>query len=190
MPPSMTSDSVYHFNLVAEAWARTAALDTAMVHASLAAAEVSAGNRVLDAGCGSGLLLPALLDRIGPSGRIVALDSARRMLAIAARRHADPRIRYVCSDLASYDGIDGPFDTAVCCRFLHLCPDPLQAIVKIAGWLRPGGRLLVMHELPVADTRGESQTVGELRLMLSGSGLTLIQDLAVDSWSILAAHTG
>ena len=181
----MTSDSVFHFNLVAEAWSRTAVLDTAVVDASLAAADMPAGACVLDAGCGSGLLLPSLLERIGPSGRVIALDNARRMLAIAARKHADPRVRCVCSDLTAYDGIGGPFDTVVCCRFLHHLADPLLSVKKMAGWMRPDGRMLVMHELDGSDLPAAPNIVSELRRMIAGAGLTPEQDMTVGNWVIM-----
>lgn len=142
----MTSDSIPHFNQIAEVWARVAGLDPSVRDAALDAACIPAGGAVLDAGCGSGLLLPALLSRIGSGGRIVALDGARRMLAIAARQTPDPRIRYVCLDLSDYDGGDGPFDTAVCCRLLLHLHDPATALARMAGWLRPDGRLVVFHE--------------------------------------------
>jgi 2-polyprenyl-3-methyl-5-hydroxy-6-metoxy-1,4-benzoquinol methylase len=181
----MTSDSVFHFNLVAEAWSRTAVPDAAVVDASLDAACMPAGACVLDAGCGPGLLLPFLLERVGPTGRIVALDSARRMLAIAARRHGEARIRFVCSDLSAYDGLGGPFDTIVCCRFLHHMPDPLLSARKMAGWMRPEGRLLIMHELDGSDPPAAQKNVGDLQRMLAGASLALDQELSVGNWVIM-----
>jgi ubiquinone/menaquinone biosynthesis C-methylase UbiE len=53
-------------------------------HARIAGlAEVGAGQRVLDLGCGNGNGLPALLEAVGPTGRVVALDRDAASLALA-----------------------------------------------------------------------------------------------------------
>ncbi|MBP7402129.1 MAG: methyltransferase domain-containing protein [Clostridia bacterium] len=142
--------SVGHFNQIAEEWARLATIPDGVGEAALDALDLSAGSCVLDAGCGTGPLFAALLDRIGPDGRAVGLDPARRMLAIAARRLRDPRLRLVCLHIGEYDGRDGPFDGILCCRTLHHLPDPDATVARMTGWLRPGGCLAVLHETDAA----------------------------------------
>jgi SAM-dependent methyltransferase len=46
------------------------------------------GDTVLDVGCGTGLCFAALRERIGPGGRIVGVDAAPDMLAVASARVA------------------------------------------------------------------------------------------------------
>ncbi len=46
------------------------------------------GDTVVDAGCGTGLCLPHLQERVGPEGTIIAVDAAADMLAVAADRVA------------------------------------------------------------------------------------------------------
>jgi ubiquinone/menaquinone biosynthesis C-methylase UbiE len=46
------------------------------------------GDVVIDAGCGTGLCLPSLRDRVGPEGTIIGIDAAPDMLAVAADRVA------------------------------------------------------------------------------------------------------
>ncbi|WP_330270436.1 methyltransferase domain-containing protein [Lentzea sp. NBC_00516] len=41
------------------------------------------GDAVLDIGCGTGALIPALVEAVGPQGRVVAMDFSARMAAIA-----------------------------------------------------------------------------------------------------------
>ncbi len=181
----MTSGDFGYFNQIAETWARAASLDPAARDAALDAARIPAGGCVLDAGCGSGLLLPALLERVGPDGRVAAVDGARRMLAIAARRHTDPRIRFIHAALMEYDVADGPFDAIVCCRSLHHLPDPAVAAARMAGWLRPGGRLVVLHE---SDANGitDAKTALSLRLSLERGGLVVETVPAPAGWQIVA----
>ena len=46
----------------------------------------SAGERVMDVGCGPGFYVAELLEQVGSDGSVVGLDSSEPMLAIAARR--------------------------------------------------------------------------------------------------------
>lgn len=44
------------------------------------------GGTVLDLGCGTGLNFPRLVTAVGPTGRVIGIDSSAPMLAAAARR--------------------------------------------------------------------------------------------------------
>jgi ubiquinone/menaquinone biosynthesis C-methylase UbiE len=44
------------------------------------------GDAVLDVGCGTGLCLPLLQHKVGPSGTIVGIDASAQMLEVAAAR--------------------------------------------------------------------------------------------------------
>ncbi len=146
---SADDPTVAYFNQIAESWHRLSALPPAAAAAVLTALDIKAGQRVLDVGCGTGLLFAPLLARLGPAetsdpGCLVGLDPARRMLAIAARAHrGETRLRLVCAALAGYNGDDGPFDAILACRVLPHLPDPGHAVGRLLDWLRPGGRLVI-----------------------------------------------
>lgn len=53
--------------------------------AAVAELGLRAGDRVLDAGCGTGRALPALRDAVGPSGAVLGVDLTPAMLEAAAR---------------------------------------------------------------------------------------------------------
>ena len=50
------------------------------------AAAVGLGQRVLDVGCGTGVLAWAAAERVGPQGHVVGLDPNPQMLAVARRK--------------------------------------------------------------------------------------------------------
>jgi len=189
----MTSgkDTVSYFNQIAESWQRLAAIDPAAVAAALDALRLSKGSRVLDAGCGTGLMLTPLLSRLGNPGgtdtygRVVGLDPARRMLAVAARRIRDPRLRLVCTSLCDYDGVDGPFDAILCSRILHLMDDPPAVLTRLAGWLKPGGRLVILHVLDEEEVT--NPVVVTLEHALSGDKWTRPACERGTHWAVLAA---
>ncbi len=101
------------------------------------------GERVLDAGCGTGRVTESLAERL-PRGQIVALDGSRAMLAEARRRLArfGTRVEYVHADLARPLPIDGPVDAILSTATLHWIPDHDALFRHLADVLRPGGRLV------------------------------------------------
>jgi SAM-dependent methyltransferase len=103
------------------------------------------GERVLDAGCGLGILAAEVARRV-PRGQVVGLERAPEQLARARERPGQPpNLRLVGGDAHALPFEDGSFDL-VCCRFVleHLA-DPGRALSEMRRVLRPGGRLAVME---------------------------------------------
>lgn len=93
--------------------------------------------RVLDAGCGSGRVTEQVLERL-PRGELVGVDGSEAMVA-AAHERLD-RIELVHSDLLEFEP-DRCFDAVFSNATFHWIADHERLFARIAGWLRPGGRL-------------------------------------------------
>jgi trans-aconitate 2-methyltransferase len=109
---------------------------------------------VLDAGCGSGRVTEALLERL-PRGRVVAVDASADMLAAARERLAgDPRVQYVQADLTELD-LDEPVDAVLSTATFHWVADQAGLYRALRGVLRPGGRLVAQcgGQGNIADVR-------------------------------------
>ena len=114
-------------------------------------APVATGEKVLDAGCGSGVLVPHLLERIGPDGRVYEVDYAAGMIAENRRLHPDPRIIFHVADVLAMPLQDAACDVVICFScFPHFADKP-AATRELARVLRPGGRILVAHFDSSAD---------------------------------------
>lgn len=98
---------------------------------------------VLDAGCGSGRVTEALLERL-PHGRVIAADAAPSMLVEARRRleRFGDRVTFVECDLGRPLPIDGPVDAVLSTATFHWVLDHDALFANLAAVLRPEGRLV------------------------------------------------
>ncbi len=106
---------------------------------------IEPGSRVLDAGCGTGILLPGLLEAVGPQGKVYAMDVAEKMLEVASSKLQRANLEYVHADIAAAPFPDGSFDLVVCHNCFPHVSDKRGAISEIFRLLRPGGRAVVSH---------------------------------------------
>ena len=104
----------------------------------------SAGERVLDAGCGPGFYCLELLEDVGQSGAVVGVDSSAAMLGLAARRcAAHDNVEFHEADVASLPVEDATFDAALSVQVQEYVRDVAASLAELARVLRPGGRAVV-----------------------------------------------
>ncbi|MFJ3913531.1 ubiquinone/menaquinone biosynthesis C-methylase UbiE [Streptomyces sp. 2132.2] len=121
--------------------------------AFLAAADVSAGDRVLDIGCGTGETTRDLA-RQAAGGRALGVDLSAAMLRVARRRAAAEALSnadFVQADAQIHAFPAAAFDVAVSRSGTMFFADPVAAFRNIGDALRPGGRLVQMVWRPLAD---------------------------------------
>jgi SAM-dependent methyltransferase len=116
------------------------------------AAGIAAADRVLDVGCGTGVLAREALRRVGQDGRIVGLDLNEGMLVVAAR--AEPGIEWRQGDAAALPFEDESFDAVVSQFALMYFPDREAALREMWRALAPGGRLAVAAWASLDRARG------------------------------------
>jgi SAM-dependent methyltransferase len=116
------------------------------------AAGIRTGDRVLDVGCGTGVLAREALRRVGQEGQVVGLDLNEGMLAVAAR--TEPDIEWRRGDAASLPFEDASFDVVVSQFALMYFPDRVASLRQIWRTLAPGGRLAIAVWAPIDHARG------------------------------------
>lgn len=103
------------------------------------------GKRVIDIGCGTGIVARTVASRVGPSGRVTGVDLNASMLAVAQRKSADsvPPIEWLESRAESIPRGDESFDLVLCQQVLQFFPDRQVALREMRRLLAPGGRLWI-----------------------------------------------
>jgi trans-aconitate 2-methyltransferase len=131
----------------------------------LARLELRGDETVLDAGCGSGRITQALLERL-PRGRVVAVDASASMLDAAAERLApvlgaeDGRLELRLADLTELE-LAEPVDAVLSTATFHWIADHDLLFARLRALLRPGGRLVAQcgGEGNVDGLRGRARAV-------------------------------
>lgn len=114
---------------------------------SLRLMRLGPGQRVLDAGCGTGVLLEALARAVGPTGCLVGLDHNPAFLAEARQRIEATDVSEVVElregDALALPFADASFDGSHCERVLMHLEEPGRAVAELARVTRPGGWVVV-----------------------------------------------
>jgi len=108
----------------------------------LDAVGVTAGQRVLDVACGTGIVARGAADRVGAAGAVVGLDLSDAMLAVAHRIRPDLQWRQ--GDAAALPFGDAEFDAAVSQMALMFFPDPVAALREMRRVVRSTGAVGVL----------------------------------------------
>lgn len=109
--------------------------------------QLRAGQSILEVGCGVGVILPYWAERVGPAGRVVAIDHAESFVTEArdrvARLGLTDVITVELADAYALPYRDDSFDAAHCERVLMHLADPTAALREMHRVVRPGGRVVV-----------------------------------------------
>jgi ubiquinone/menaquinone biosynthesis C-methylase UbiE len=155
----MTGDEVYRtrkefFNKHAEKWCDmwykdkvTGRYDT---HAKeferlFSLLSLKAGDHVLDVGCGTGVLVPFILERITTTGVLYELDYADNMIEINRNTHEADNVRFIVADAENAPLDDISCDAVICFSCFPHFHDMKKAMMTLSRILKQQGVLAVSH---------------------------------------------
>lgn len=138
-------------------------------------ANITAGQTVIDFGAGPGFAATDLAEIVGAAGRIVALERSDRFIAALNARAAALGLSNIdvhAADLAR-DSVPSLAADAAWARWIFaFLPDPLAALRRLAGALKPGAALVIHEYLDYATWR----------LSPRSAAFETFVDVVIDSW--------
>jgi len=99
-------------------------------------AQVRAGDRVLDVGCGPGALTARLVERLGVDA-VSAIDPSAPFVAATRERFPELDVRSGVAERLPFE--DGSFDLALAQLVVHFMTDPVSGLWEMTRVTRPGG---------------------------------------------------
>ncbi len=137
------------------------------------------GDRVLDAGCGTGRALPPLREAVGPTGVVLGADLTPAMLEAAARAGRDRAGQLLLTDVSRLPLRAESLHAVFAAGLIAHLPNPAENLRELARVVRPGGVLALFHPIgraALAARQGRQITPNDLRAeaglgpLLSSSG--------------------
>ena len=101
-----------------------------------------AGRRVLDVGCGGGLLAEGMARR---GARVTGIDLSPAALEVARLHALESGVTVEYREMAAEDLAEverGAFDLVTCLEMLEHVPDPVRTVQSLAQLVRPGGHII------------------------------------------------
>lgn len=139
-------------------WFLTLGREKVFRERALSLAHLSAGESVLDIGCGTGTLAIAAKRQVGGDGNVFGIDASPEMIARASKKakKAGVEVDFKNALVESLPFSDAQFDVVLSTLMLHHLPGKLrsQCAAEARRVLRPGGRLLAIDFGTSPGTKG------------------------------------
>jgi len=132
---------------------------------------------VADVGAGTGHFTWRLAQRVGPAGKVLAVDVQQQMLdltAAAVKEHGLANVSYVLGESTTPRLPDRAVDLVFIAYSYHEFSEPEAMMEAIKRSLKPGGRLFILefakesrsapasatHKMSLEEIRGEIEPLG------------------------------
>ncbi|TFH21953.1 methyltransferase domain-containing protein, partial [Candidatus Bathyarchaeota archaeon] len=106
------------------------------------------GQKILDGGTGTGILIPFLLKAVGPTGQVSAIDYAEKMINVCKSKYAHlSNVTFIVQQIEKLDFPSQTFDAVTCFGLFPHIDNKEKALRQINRVLKTNGRLIIAHAL-------------------------------------------
>jgi demethylmenaquinone methyltransferase/2-methoxy-6-polyprenyl-1,4-benzoquinol methylase len=117
------------------------------------------GYNILDLGTGTGILIPFLLQAIGPTGSITGIDYAEKMVQICRSKYA--HLKNVTIMLQNVETLKLPsasFDAVICFGLFPHLENKKQTLEHLYQVLKPDGKFIIAHALSSTEIKAHHRS--------------------------------
>jgi ubiquinone/menaquinone biosynthesis C-methylase UbiE len=113
---------------------------------------IKQGQKVLDVGTGTGVLISFLLKSVGSTGHITAVDYAQKMAVVCSVKFSQfSNVNVMVEEVENLSFPSQSFDAITCFGLFPHLENKKQALCEMNRVLRPRGRLIIAHALSSAE---------------------------------------
>lgn len=134
----MEKNTIDFFNKLAVNWDSHSRLSARRIEELVDLCEVKANEKILDIGCGTGILDGEL----SKCGQLTAIDFSQEMIAVARKKY--PSVDFRICDFYTFD--ERGFDIAIIFNAYPHFTDTAAFAKKLSRVLKTGGRFILMHD--------------------------------------------
>jgi len=114
------------------------------------------GDRVLDAGTGTGVLIPYLIKEVGSSGSITAIDYAENMVKICKSKHSQHHnVKVEKQDVEDLPYTGNYFDAVTCFGLFPHLENRRKSLSEFNRVLKKRGKLVIAHALSSDEIKAQ-----------------------------------
>jgi ubiquinone/menaquinone biosynthesis C-methylase UbiE len=149
-PNNKAENHRYFFNKAAPTWDKTFYNNklTDFLSQLVPKFGLKAGQKVLDVGTGTGILVPFLLDAVGSDGYVTAVDFAEKMVEICKTKYANhPNLTVMVQNAENLQFPTESFDEVTCFGLFPHLENKGSALNQFNRMLKFGGKLVIAHAL-------------------------------------------
>jgi demethylmenaquinone methyltransferase/2-methoxy-6-polyprenyl-1,4-benzoquinol methylase len=136
-----------YFNERANSWDDLVKPNKSKIVNFLNLLEIKNGDKILDVGSGTGVLIPFLDEKVGKEGVITAIDFSENMIEIARDKYPSksyPNVKFKVDD-ATKINLNPTYDTIICYSSFPHFTNKEKAIDNLSKGLKKGGNLIIAH---------------------------------------------
>lgn len=121
---------------------------------------VEKGMRIMDLGCGTGILFDLLRRKVGASGSVMGVDFSIQMLKKAHRNFPFPNVNVVDADVTNLPFGDDTFDMAVSFSAFAHFSNQQRALNEADRVLKNGSKIYIIHLVSSKEIADRHHKIG------------------------------